>query len=258
MTENVLKTEDVGAIRVITLNRPHRMNAIDLDLGCALRDAVAAACADAGVRAVVITGEGSNFCTGGDLRRDRSKEAAAGVELVDIVQEAFLALRHGDKASVAAVQGHAQGAGLSLMLACDFAIADTTAKFGAPFTGAGLVPDMGLAITLPERVGIGMARDMVLCGTVKDAAAALAAGLVDMVCEPGRALPAAMEKAAVLAGRAPLAIAGARVLLNRTRDPLELVLGEESRRQKALRQTEDSREAIAAFGEKRRPQFKGR
>ncbi len=258
MTDEVLKAHNVGAVRVITLNRPHRMNAIDLDLACAFRDAIVSASNDAEVRAIVIAGEGSNFCSGGDLRRDRAKEAAAGIDVVEVVQEAFLVLRNGDKASVAAVQGHAQGAGLSLVLACDFAIADTTAKFGAPFTGAGLVPDMGLAITLPERVGIGMARDMVLCGTVKDAAAALAAGLVDMVCEPGQALPAALEKAAVLASRAPLAIAAARALLNRTRDPVEIVLREETRLQNALRLTQDAREAVAAFGEKRKPVFRGR
>lgn len=254
----VLEVRDDGPVRVITLARPHRMNAIDLDLACALRDAVLAAVRDAGVRALVITGAGSNFCSGGDVRRDREREQAAGIDLVDVVQEVFLALRHGAKPSVAAVSGHARGAGLALMLACDFAVADDTARFAAQFTRMGLVPDLGLAITLPERVGMAVARDMVLCGTEKDAAAAAATGLVDEVCAPGGALAAALARAGRMAAMAPLATAAARRLLHMAREPVDQVLAEEKRLQNELRGTEDAREAIAAFADKRPPVFRGR
>lgn len=253
----VLSTDDVGEVRVITLGRPHRMNAIDLDLACALRDTVRAACGDPQVRALVITGAGGNFCTGGDIRRDREREQAAGLDLVQVLQEVFLALRHGDKPSVTAVQGHARGAGLALMLACDFAIADGTARFAAPSTRVGLVPDMGMSITLPERVGIVAARDMVLGGAEKEAQGALAAGLVDAVHPPGEALAAAVRKAQTLTAGAPLATAAARRLLHATRDSIDAALGEESRLQNELRATQDAREAIAAFSEKRRPVFRG-
>ncbi len=255
--EKILLIETSGTVRSITLHRPQRMNSFDMDLCLALRDAVKAAAEDASVRVIVIAGHGNNFCTGADIRRDREKERAANIDLIDLLHEVFLILRHGNKPSVAAVQGHVVGAGLSLMLACDFAIADTTATFGAPFTNIGLVPDIGIVITLPERVGISTARDMLLCGATKDATDALSVGLVDAVCSAGQALQEAIKKAELLASRAPLATAATRSLLNMTRDSVGDVLKEESKKQKALRLTQDAREAIAAFTEKRKPVFKG-
>ncbi len=253
----VLRVDNRDAICVITMNRPHRMNAFDLDLSCALRDAVLAASTDAAIRAIVIAGEGGNFCTGADLRRDRAREQTENIDLLGVLHEVFLTLRHGNKPSVAAVQGYSVGAGLSLMLACDFAVADTTSRFSAPFTGVGLAPDLGISVTLPERVGIGMARDMLLCGTMKTAAEALSGGLIDVVCEPGQVMSAALEKASALVNRAPLAIAAARKLLHESRDGAALFLSEELAIQRTLRHTQDAKEAAAAFSEKRKPVFIG-
>ena len=257
MDEKVLLVETLGAVRIVTLHRPQRMNSLDMDLCLALRDAVKTAAEDASISVILIAGHGNNFCTGADIRRDREKEKAANIDLIDLLHEVFLNLRHGNKPSVAAVQGHVLGAGLSLMLACDFVIADTTATFGAPFTNIGLVPDIGITITLPERVGISTARDMVLCGATKGAADALSAGLIDAVCGAGQALQGAIKKAELLASRAPLATAAARSVLNMARDSIKDVLREESKKQKALRMTQDAKEAIAAFAEKRKPVFKG-
>ncbi|MES2536858.1 MAG: enoyl-CoA hydratase/isomerase family protein [Pseudomonadota bacterium] len=253
----VLTIENEGPVRIITLNRPHRMNAFDLELACTLRDAVRAASADASVGALVLSGEGKHFSTGADLKRDRSKEQEASVDIVEVMQELFLSLRYGKKPAVAAVSGYAFGAGLSLALACDFVVADMSTQLSAPFTGVGLVPDMGLVLTLPERVGISVARDMLLMGTVKRAVEAQAIGLVDDLCEDGQSRARAIDKAVALTRRAPLAMSATRSMLAREHGSVEALLQEELRLQQWLRTTGDAREAAAAFAEKRQPVFQG-
>lgn len=255
---SVLRVERHGSASVLVMCRPQRMNALDLELGLALRQAVRAEMADPTVRALVLAGDGGNFCTGADLRRDRSIEDREQLSLVDIVQEVFVALRGGEKPSIAAVSGHAVGAGLSLALACDFIIAESGARFSAPFTGVGFVPDGGIVLTLPERVGMGIARDMLLCGTPKDGQQALAIGLADAVCAHGEVLKEALARAQMLAARAPLAIAATRRLMATARSTPDEALALESRMQQALLRTEDAREATLAFQQKRAPQFRGR
>jgi 2-(1,2-epoxy-1,2-dihydrophenyl)acetyl-CoA isomerase len=258
MADGILRVRDDGAgVRILALNRPHRLNALDLELCCALRDAVRIAKAEPSVRALVLTGEGGSFCTGADLKRDRAAEARTGLDLLEVLQEAFLLLRQGGKPGVAAIEGHALGAGLSLALACDLLVAGASARLGAPFTSVGLAPDLGITLTLPERVGIGPAREMLLLGAAKSASDAFALGLVDEVSEAGGALQRALERARALAARAPLALAATRELLA-ARDPgVERHLGQELQLQRALRATQDAAEAAAAFTEKRPPRFLG-
>lgn len=257
-TEPVLLTEDSDGVRRLVLNRPQRMNAFDYDLMIALRDAVHAADADPAVRALVITGAGGQFCTGADLKRDRSKEEAAGVSMVLTLHEVFKVLRCGSKPSVAAVVGNAMGAGLSLALACDLVVADPTARFGCPFTAVGLLPDTGILLTLPERVGIGAARDMLLAGATKDAREALSLRLVDAVSEPGQAVDDATAKARLFVDRAPLAIASTRAMLAGRPAEIDALLAEEYERQLVLRVSDDAKEAAAAFAARRKPVFTGR
>jgi enoyl-CoA hydratase/carnithine racemase len=234
------------------------MNALDLELGLSLREAVRAAMADPGVRVLVLAGDGGNFCTGADLRRDRSIEERAGLSLVEIVQEVVVDLREGAKPSIAAISGNAVGAGLSLALACDFVVAESGAKLSTPFTGVGFVPDGGIVLTLPERVGMGVARDMLLCGTAKDANQALAIGLVDEVCAPGESRTHALTRAQMLSARAPLAITATRRLMAMARSNPKEALAMEAKMQQALLRTEDAQEATLAFRQKRAPQFTGR
>lgn len=255
---SVLRVEQHGFARMLTLCRAHRMNALDLDLGLALRAAVRSALSDSGVRVIVLTGEGGNFCTGADLRRDRSIEERAGLSLVDIVQEVVVDLREGAKPSIAAVSGNAVGAGLSLALACDFVLAEAGARFSTPFTGVGFVPDGGIVLTLPERVGMGVARDMLLCGTAKNAEQAVAIGLADELCAPGELHLRTLARAEAICVRAPLAVSDARRLLALARSSPTEVLAMESRMQQALLRSEDGQEATRAFREKRAPRFTGR
>lgn len=242
---------------IITLQRPERLNALDLALSCAFRDAVWASLGKPSVRALVVAGQGGNFCAGADLKRDRGQEAASGLDILEVLQEAVGQLRGGRLPTVAAIEGNAAGAGLSIALACDFLVASRTARLSAAFTSVGLVPDLGITATLPERVGIGVARDMLLAGGVRNGDQAFADGLVDELCEPGAALEAALVRARRLAKAAPLAVAGARRLLaERGLAPsshahLELLL------QRAMRGTADATEAAAAFADKRPPVFRG-
>jgi|LNAP01.1.fsa_nt_gb enoyl-CoA hydratase/carnithine racemase len=258
MADGILWVRDDGAgVRILTLNRPHCLNALDLALCCALRDAVRAANSEPSVRALVLAGEGGSFCTGADLKRDRAAETSTGLDLLEVLQEAFLLLRQGGKPGVAAIEGHTLGAGLSLALACDFLVAGASAQLGAPFTSAGLAPDLGISLTLPERVGIGPAREMLLLGAIKSADKALALGLVDEVCDAGSALTRAVERARALAMRAPLALAAARQLLAASGLGIERHLSQELQLQRTLRATQDAAEAAAAFAEKRPPRFLG-
>ncbi|MCS6766138.1 MAG: enoyl-CoA hydratase-related protein [Candidatus Protistobacter heckmanni] len=246
-----LLVSDAGAVRSLTLNRPERMNAMHLPLTQALR----ATQADPAVRALVLTGAGGNFCTGADILRDKSAE---NEDILAVLHEAFRSLYLGGKPSVAAIQGNAFGAGLSLGLACDFIVSEQGARFGAPFTGIGLVPDVGMALTLPQRIGMPAARSMMLAGDVLDAAQAKACGLIDALEEKGGAIAAALAKAETLAQRAPLAVAAARDLINSRREAVDALLADELRAQQAMRLTEDAAEGPAAFREKRKPVFKGR
>jgi 2-(1,2-epoxy-1,2-dihydrophenyl)acetyl-CoA isomerase len=234
------------------------MNAFDATQVCELRGAVRDAGESSSIRALILTGNGGNFCAGADLKRDREAEQRAGIDILGVMQEVYLQMRFGTKPSVAAVSGYALGAGLSLALACDFVLADASARFGASFTSVGLAPDVGITRTLPERVGIGVAREMLLLGAQKTASEAASIGLIDTLCEPGQVRSSAIEKALALAERAPLAISATRALLAGRREDVESALQQELRLQISLRPTLDAKEAALAFAQKRRPVFQGR
>lgn len=242
-----LLVSDAGTVRNLTLNRPERMNAMHLPLTKALRTTQA----DPAVRALVLTGAGGNFCTGADILRDKSTE---NEDILAVLHEAFRSLYLGGKPSVAAIQGNAFGAGLSLGLACDFIVSEQ----GARFTGIGLVPDVDMALTLPQRIGMPAARSMMLADDVLDAAQAKACSLIDALEEKGGAIAAALAKAETLAQRAPLAVAAARGLINSRSEAVDALLADELRAQQAMRLNEDAAEGPAAFREKHKPVFKGR
>lgn len=253
----LVDVRDAAEVRILTLQRPERLNALDLALSCAFRDAVLTALATPAVRVLIVSGQGGNFCAGADMKRDRRQEAASGLDILEVMQEAVGLLRGGRLPTVAAIEGNAAGAGLSIALACDFLVASRTSRLSAAFTSVGLVPDLGITAALPERVGIGVARDLLLAGGVRNGDQALADGLVDDVCEPGAVLDAALARARRIAEAAPLALAGTRRLLAERGLPssshaqLELLL------QRAMRGSADATEAAAAFADKRRPVFRG-
>lgn len=254
-TDSLVLVDDHDAVRVLTLNRPQVRNAIDLPLRVALAEALEAAGTDRNVRAVVITGAGGAFCSGGDIATMRRAAAHETLPRAQAAQRVVRSIWATGKPVVAAVEGAAYGAGVSLALACDRIVASGDATFAATFTGVGLAGDMGIFASLPARVGVARARQMLLMAEVVKAAEGAAYGLVDRVVAPGTALTAGLEDAARLAAGPPLALGAIKAMLSgESRHPLA-VLELEVRHQVALWDSDDFAEGVAAFGERRRPRF---
>ncbi len=254
--ERLIDSRREGAAGILTIARPTRMNALTPLAGIALRDAMAQMLADDAVRVIVLAGEGSHFCTGADLK-DRTP-GPNGERLLVVLHELFAMMVDAPKPFVAAVEGNAYGAGFSLAVACDYVVAAENARFCAPFTGIGLVPDVGLALTLPARIGMGRARRMMIEGLPVAAPQALDWGMIEHVAPAGQALSMALECANKLLTRAPLAVAALRKLLGQSWSDPRAFLEEERRLQDALQQSQDFVEGVTSFKEKRPPSFTGR
>jgi len=253
---------DRGAVRTVTLNRPTAFNSFDLALKAGLLDALEAA-ADRSVRAVVITGAGRAFCAGQDLKEHLALVAANDERVGRTVSEFYnpvvrtvLGLR---KPVIAAVNGPAAGAGTGLALACDLRVAAAAATFSMAFAGVGLSADTGASYLLPRYVGYGRASAMMLLGEKIDAAQALRIGLVDRVVDDA-------ELAGTVAGLADRLAAGPTQaygwikasLQHAASAGVESSLDFEDRAQTACFASDDHREAVAAFVQKRPPRFIGR
>lgn len=253
MEDLVLTEVAADGVATVTLNLPTKRNALTLDL----RDALVAALTglDETCRAVVLTGAGGAFSAGGDLSSMRAGDPLGARRRLEAAHRIARLLALGPRPVVAAVEGAAFGAGFSLALLADHVVADATAKFCAPFNRVGLMPDFGMLWSLPLRIGLGRARDLMLLGDVIEAEEAARIGLVDRLVAPGAALAEARSRAARLAGGAPVATALTKAALARG---LEAVLAEELTGQVLLMSTADHEEGRAAFFEKRTPRFVGR
>lgn len=247
-----------GAVQTITLNRPEVLNAFNAALHAALAAALEQA-AGPDVRAVVITGAGRGFCVGQDLTEFR--EAAGDIEdrLRATYHPNVLAIRALEKPVIAAVNGPAAGAGLSLASACDLRIAATTASFVPGFIGIGLVPDSGATFFLERLLGQARAFEWMASNRKLTAAEAQEWGLVSEVVETDALAERAAELAADWAERPTAGVAMTKRLFDgapaRT---LEEQLDQEARLQAAATRTDDFREGVSAFLEKRAPRFTGR
>jgi 2-(1,2-epoxy-1,2-dihydrophenyl)acetyl-CoA isomerase len=250
---------DSGAVRTVTLNRPARRNAIDLELRIALAEAIEAADSDRAVHAIVITGAGPAFCSGGDISTMERMPAELAIDRARLAQRVVRAIWSTPKPVLAAVEGSAFGAGASLAAACDRVVAARDAQFAATFTSVGLAGDMGTYVSLPARVGVARARQMLMRSNPITAPEALAIGLVDAVVEPGDALASAHRDAQRLAEGPGEAFGVIKTLLANpgSINPFE-VLEREAAHQARLFDTDDFAEGIAAFREKRRPVFGAR
>jgi 2-(1,2-epoxy-1,2-dihydrophenyl)acetyl-CoA isomerase len=250
----LLEARDGGTV-VLTLNNPARRNALSLPLRAALAAALERLEGDRTVRAIVLTGAGGHFSSGGDIGGMDVRDLAAGRDRFRLNHRLVRLMIKGSKPLIAAVEGWAAGAGVGLALCCDTIVASSEARFVLSFGKVGLIPDFGSLHTLPLRVGQGRARQMMLYGETVDAAAALAMGLVDRMVPPGTALAAAVERAALFAGTAPLPVGLTRQYLA---TGLDAALDWERDTQSALFLTADHAEGKAAFLAKRPPVFTGR
>lgn len=260
MSEFILQRQQDGIV-ILTLNAPQLRNAISLEMREALLSHLRDASNDANVRAIVLTGAGGNFCSGGQLQpTDGSApqpDAQRTRRNIAILQDIVRLLSAGPKPTVAAVEGYAYGAGMSLATACDVLVAAGNARFCASFGRIGLMADAGLIWSLPQRVGPACAREIMLTGRSVDAAEAGAIGLANRVVAAGAALEAALDIAGGFTGIAPLAIASMKRVLARGPNSLEDVLHAESDAQPVLALSQDYFEGRAAFKEKRLPVFRG-
>ncbi|KUL93750.1 enoyl-CoA hydratase [Bosea sp. WAO] len=207
-------SEDVAeGVRQITMNRPDRRNALDRATYQGLIDALAAADADAGVRAIVLTGAGGCFTSGNDIK-DFAAAAATGVG-ARIAIDFLDAISTTKKPIVAAVEGFAVGIGTTMLLHCDLAFAGKGASFRLPFVALGLCPEGGSSYLLPLIAGSKRAAELLMLGEVFSPEVAQEAGLLNAVTEAGEALPLAIEKAQALAALPPQSVALTKMLLKR-------------------------------------------
>jgi enoyl-CoA hydratase/carnithine racemase len=249
-----------GPVLRLTLNRPHRLNAVALPVYRALIEALADAERDGVTRAVLITGAGRAFSVGADLKAHGTGEPTAQerVRYVRGGQQANRAIQRSPLPVIAAVNGHAVGAGLELALSADLLVVASEAKLRFPEAALGTFVGGGVTYSLPRRVGMARARELLLLARFFTPDEALEAGLVNRVVPATEVLPAAHAWAAELASRAPRSVALLKDLLGRAfhEDPDRLLRREEQ----ALLQcmgTADWHEGIRAFHEKREPRFTG-
>ncbi len=249
-------------VATITLARPEAGSALDLETARDLARLAVRCDEDPGIRAVVLTGEGRFFCAGGDLKTFHEAGEGSGALIKEVtlhLHGAISRFARMDPPLLAAVNGMAAGAGFSLAVACDRAVAAASATFLSAYTAAGLSPDGSSTWFLPRRVGWHRALDLMLTNRRLSAEEAVAWGLVDEVVPDGEALPAALEQARRLAA-GPTGAYGAvkRLLRASATNGLETQMELEARTIADLSLRHDGVEGIAAFVEKRRPDFRGR
>lgn len=260
MSENTVTLERVGGTAVITLNRPHRRNALDDSIKAAMGDIVRNVREDRSVTAVVLTGAGGHFCAGADLG-DGGADAERGFYVRDLLLDHhgwFTELTDLEKPVISAVDGFATGAGLSVALAADFIIASDRARFVSSFARVGFVPDLSLMYVLPRRVGLARAKEIVFSAREILAEEAVAIGLAEAVVPADRLRDAAIEFAQRFANAPTHVLGMAKRIMNRTFETdRHSLLQLEAAVQGLCAASQYNAEAVRRFFSKETPLFPG-
>lgn len=248
-----------AGVALLTIDRPHRHNAIDPDTNEAMARWLAELDRDAQVRCIVITGAGDKaFCAGADLKERAAMSPEDVHAFHDGLRRALRAVEEAPQVFVAALNGAALGGGLELALACDLRIAADSAELGLPEVSLGIIPGGGGTQRLPRLVGVARAKDLVLTARRVGAAEALAIGLVGRVAPAARLVEDALAYAGEVARNAPVSLRQAkRAIDGGLHLPLDEALALENRLYQDCLGTRDRVEALRAFAEKRPPAFTG-
>lgn len=257
MSYTSILTETRGRVGLITLNRPQALNSLNRQLLSELMQALAALDADPAIGAIVISGSERVFAAGADIKE------MADASLVDILSNGFIELfdeiRRIKKPVIASVSGFALGGGCELALSCDMIVASETAQFGQPEINLGVIPGAGGTQRLARVLGKALAMEMVLNNRTLSAEEALQLGLVNRVLPVDRTLDGALALAAEIASRAPLAVRLAKEAVNQSFEgPLAEGLADERRLFQMLFASDDQKEGMRAFLEKRKAEWKGK
>jgi 2-(1,2-epoxy-1,2-dihydrophenyl)acetyl-CoA isomerase len=258
---DLIETVEDG-VAILTLNRPENLNALSGEIRLGLLESIDRLGADTSVGCIVLTGAGRGFCAGGDVKTMASRSAKGFEERAEGIRQSNripMLMHSTPKVIIGMINGVAVGAGLSMAAACDLRIAARSARFGAGFIKIGLSGDWGGTWTLTQLVGTAKARELFFTGDLINADEALQIGLVNKVVEDTDLLDATMALARRIASMPTMALGYTKKNLAaaETGDfPASLEL--EAIHQARCSQTEDHREAVVAFKEKRKPVFKGR
>lgn len=261
-TYETLKVEKEGAIDWLTLNRPDALNAMSRTMMLELQHYFGALYTDHTVRVVILRGAGRGFCAGLDLKEERSDEgggAVTGLRVQRRVSEIVMRMRRAPQPIISLIHGPASGGGFALALASDIRLAGPAARMNAAFIRIGLTAcDVGVSYFLPRLVGSALASELLLTGRFIDAERARAVGLVSDVVADDGLTDAGRALAEEILANSPVGVRLTKECLNMSVDAgsLESVIAMEDRQQILVSTTGDMREGVAAFMEKRRPDYK--
>lgn len=258
MGDKDILIEKLDGVATVTLNRPEVKNALSMEMIKGLKEIIDGFGEDDSVRAVIVTGAGDSFCSGADLSCVQADSSFVKVGCPS-AQEVVTSIMNLEKPVIAAVNGFATAGGCELAIACDIRIAAEEAKFGELFIKIGLIPGMVGIYLLPRLIGPGRAKEFIFTGDIIAADEAERIGMVNRVVPLESLLDEAKKLAKRLAAGPLLAIGKAKSAINRSLDSdLRGTLDHMVAVQMKLCDTEDHREGVAAFLEKRRPKFKGK
>ena len=249
-----------GGTATVTVNRPEAMNALDLPHARELRDRLEELAGDGDVRSILLTGAGEKaFVAGADIKYMHGLTVLEARRWGEMGHRIGELLETMSKPTVAAINGYALGGGCEVALACDIRLASSRARLGQPEVNLGIFPGWGGSLRLARTTSLGFAKELIFTGRMVEADEALARGLVNAVHQPDELMPRALELCHAFATKSPLALAYAKEATNLAlQGDHRANLETEARLFAMLFSTEDQKEGMAAFSEKREPEFRGR